>query len=159
MNSEDYVLKFEAVKTSFRQTRDGYHLTLVLHPNDVPNELYTSWVGTRYQCVMVELNDQDKPVEREGVDEGRRAVAIAAQLCRSIPFQQYIADIRGEEFHITQEDAKSGASRNLGDEEAAAIRLRSLCDIASRAELASNPLAVKKLMTLKDAYLKSEYDS
>ena len=90
MNSEDYALKFEAVKTSFRQTRDGYHLTLVLHPNDVPNELYTSWVGTRYQCVMVELDDQDKPVEREGVDEGRRAVATAAQLCRSGNFQNYL---------------------------------------------------------------------
>ena len=91
MNTEDYILKFEAVKTSFRQTREGYHLTLVLHPNDVPNELYTSWVGTRYQCVLVELNDQDMPVEREGVEEGRRAVAVAAQLCRSAGFQHYLS--------------------------------------------------------------------
>ena len=157
MNSEDYVLKFEAVKTSFRQTRDGYHLTLVLHPNDVPNELYTSWVGTRYQCVMVELNDQDKPVERDGVEEGRRAVAVAAQLCRSTPFQQYIADITGADFHITRHDAKSGSSYTLGDEEAAAVRLRSLCGGDSRADFTGNPLATEKLLKLKEAYLSSDY--
>jgi len=157
MNTEDYILKFEAVKTSFRQTREGYHLTLVLHPNDVPNELYTSWVGTRYQCVLVELNDQDKPVEREGVEEGRRAVAVAAQLCRSTGFQHYIADMNGEDFHMTKHDAKSGKSYTLGDEEAAAVRLRSLCGVESRADIAGNSLATEKLLKLKEAYLTSDY--
>ena len=121
MNSEDYVLKFEAVKTSFRQTRDGYHLTLVLHPNDVPNELYTSWVGTRYQCVMVELNDQDRPVEREGVQ--------------------------------TEDTYRHSP------EAVAAIRIRHLCSIESRAELAHNELAREALETLKQAYLSSPYNA
>lgn len=150
MNSEDYALKFEAVKTSFRQTRDGYHLTLVLHPNDVPNELYTSWVGTRYQCVMVELDDQDKPVEREGVDEGRRAVATAAQLCRSGNFQNYLNSLAVP----TEED-----TYHQSPEAAAAIRLRHLCSIESRAELAHDELAREALEALKQAYLSSPYNS
>lgn len=150
MNSEDYVLKFEAVKTSFRQTRDGYHLTLVLHPNDVPNELYTSWVGTRYQCVMVELNDQDRPVEREGVDEGRRAVATAAQLCRSANFQNYLGSLGVQ----TEEE-----DYHHGPEAIAAMRLRNLCGVESRAELAHNKLARESLEALKQAYLGSPYNS
>ena len=144
MNSEDYVLKFEAVKTSFRQTRDGYHLTLVLHPNDVPNELYTSWVGTRYQCVMVELNDQDRPVEK-----GRRAVAVAAQLCRSGNFQNYL-----ESLGLQTED-----TYHHSPEAVAAIRIRHLCSIESRAELAHNELAREALETLKQAYLSSPYNA
>lgn len=148
MNSEDYVLKFEAVKTSFRQTREGYHLTLVLHPNDVPNELYTSWVGTRYQCAIVQMDDENKPVEREFVEEGRRAVATAAQLCRSGAFQLFVANLcvdPGEDLY------------HVGEEESAAIRLRYLCDIKSRADLANNELAREKLGRIKESYLESDY--
>tara|TARA_R110000824_G_scaffold239542_4_gene428206 strand:- start:4161 stop:4637 length:477 start_codon:yes stop_codon:yes gene_type:complete len=147
MTPEDYVLKFEAVKTSFRQTRDGYHLTLVLHPNDVPNELYTSWVGTRYQCVMVELNDEDKPVEREGVEEGRRAVATAAQLCRSDKFQIFIGQL------CPKPGDKLLPPYDLTTEDATAARLRHLCGVESRGEFADNELARVELEKLKQRFL------
>ena len=99
--------------------------------------------------MMVELNDQDRPVEREGVDEGRRAVAVAAQLCRSGNFQNYL-----ESLGLQTED-----TYHHSPEAVAAIRIRHLCSIESRAELAHNELAREALETLKQAYLSSPYNA
>jgi uncharacterized OB-fold protein len=55
-------LNCEAKKYAYRQTKDGVVVSFVLHPNDVPNELASSQIGTRYVLAMVEIGDDEKPV-------------------------------------------------------------------------------------------------
>ncbi len=148
MEASDYTLNFESVKTSFRQTKDGYHLTLVVHPNDVPKELFSSWVGTRYQCVLVELNDDNEPVKTEGAVESDGLIQQAGMLCRSARFQTWISSLYEEKG---MDDGVWGDS----DEEAAARLLRHACAIGSRAELRTNKAARESFTKIYDSFMKS----
>ena len=56
-------IQFEGIKTAFRQTKDGYNLTLAVHPDEVPTDLITDFVGSRYMVVMVRLGDDDQPLD------------------------------------------------------------------------------------------------
>ena len=135
----DSAISFEAVKTAIRQDRNGYTLILSIHPNDVPDQLLRSWVGSRYQVALVQIGDDERPfkpvgkipegfVEGSGkfqIDkpdkishtEGERMVALAGELCRTPSFQKWI-----------------GAS----SEEDAARQLREMLGIESRKELLEN---------------------
>ena len=57
-------VKFEAVKTSMMQDKNGTNIRLTIHPNDVPPELHKDWVGSRYMVVMVKLNEDGTPDTR-----------------------------------------------------------------------------------------------
>ena len=48
-------IQFEGIKTSLRQTKDGYSLTLSVHPDDLPDDLMRDFVGSRYMVVMVQI--------------------------------------------------------------------------------------------------------
>jgi hypothetical protein len=48
-------LQFEAVKMALKQNKDGYVLTMSIHPDEIPDELMRDFVGARYQVVMVRL--------------------------------------------------------------------------------------------------------
>ena len=77
---------FEAVKTSMSQSKAGTILRLAIHPNEVPANLHTDWVGSRYMVAMVKLNEQDEPeisVEQREVD---KLIASAGMLCRNSSF-------------------------------------------------------------------------
>tara|TARA_R100000995_G_C3375623_1_gene73720 strand:+ start:58 stop:279 length:222 start_codon:yes stop_codon:yes gene_type:complete len=57
-------VKFEAVKTSMMQDKNGTNIRLTIHPNDVPPDLHKDWVGSRYMVVMVKLNEDGTPDTR-----------------------------------------------------------------------------------------------
>jgi|TARA_R100000951_G_C2539106_1_gene148826 hypothetical protein len=57
-------VKFEAVKTSMMQDKNGTNIRLTIHPNDVPQDLHKDWVGSRYMVVMVKLNEDGTPDTR-----------------------------------------------------------------------------------------------
>lgn len=61
-------VSFEAVKTSMMQDKNGTNIRLTIHPNDVPQDLHKDWVGSRYMVVMVKLNEDGTPDEREEND-------------------------------------------------------------------------------------------
>jgi len=143
---EDYALNFEAVKTSFRQTKDGYHLTLVLHPNDVPPDLFSSWVGSRYQCCLVQMNDENEPVKTADGAEADALVQQAAMLCRSNRFQAWVCEYLG---HPPEERDVWGDS----EEDYAARLLRSACRISSRSELRTNLEARRAFKDLCNAFM------
>ena len=50
-------LQFETIKIALKQDRNGYVMTLRIHPDDVPDELLRDFVGARYIVAMVRLND------------------------------------------------------------------------------------------------------
>ena len=58
-------VSFEAVKTSMMQDKNGTNIRLTIHPNEVPQDLHKDWVGSRYMVVMVKVNEDGTPDNRE----------------------------------------------------------------------------------------------
>jgi hypothetical protein len=104
-------LQFEARKVSLKQDRTGYVLTLSLHPDEIPVELLRDFVGARYGCALVRIQDDESPTLYSN------RVQQAGMLCRIEDFQDYLGVI--------------------GEHEAAA-ELCKRCGISSRSELNGN---------------------
>lgn len=82
--------QFEAVKVALKQDKTGYVLTLCMHPDEIPEELLRDFVGARYQVVMVRLDGNDQPLDRQEEFAGSRALKIAGALCRDPQFWEYL---------------------------------------------------------------------
>ena len=129
-------LQFEGVKIAMKQDKTGYILTLNVHPDEVPEALLRDFVGARYQVVMVRLNGEERPINRD-VEYSRDAVRAAGILCRDPQFAQYLLDI-GQIFELS--------------ESAVIAWLKEELDIQSRAELKENQQAAKKLQFVQQEY-------
>jgi len=81
--------QFEAKKISMKQTKDGYVLNLAIHPDEVLNEVIRDFVGARYMVVMVRLDDEEKPLNREEY-AGAQMVKLAGMLCRDKEFWEFL---------------------------------------------------------------------
>ena len=129
-------LQFEGVKIAMKQDKTGYILTLNMHPDDAPEALLRDFVGARYQVVMVRLNGEEQPINRDA-EYSRDAVRAAGILCRDPQFAQYLLDI-GQIFEMT--------------ESAVVAWLKEELDIQSRSELKENQQAAKKLQFVQQEY-------
>lgn len=107
-------LQFEARKVALKQDRTGFILTLVLHPDEVPEEILRDFVGTRYACAIVRINDDETP------HTYNNRVQKAGMLCRNPEFQHFLG---------------------VETEDAAATQLCIKCKISSRTELHGNAKA------------------
>lgn len=107
-------LQFEARKVALKQDRTGFILTLALHPDEVPEEIIRDFVGTRYACAVVRIQDDESPTEYNN------RVQRAGMLCKSPSFQSWLG--------VTSEDE-------------AADELCIRCGVASRSELNGNKAA------------------
>jgi hypothetical protein len=83
-------MQFEARKVALKQDRTGFVLTLSVHPDEFPAELLRDFVGARYACVMVRINDDETPVAYNN------RVQKAAMLCKNPSFQQLLGT-KGED--------------------------------------------------------------
>lgn len=113
-------LQFEARKIALKQDRTGYVLTLSLHPDEIPEELLRDFVGARYACALVRIQDDETPTQYIN------RVQKAGILCRNPVFQGFVAE------------------RLVGhsvDEEQTAAALCKQCGITSRSELNGNTQA------------------
>lgn len=108
-------LQFEARKVAMKQDRTGFVLTICIHPDELPEELIRDFVGSRYACVMVRLQDDESPTEYVN------RVQQAGMLCRLPEFQQFMTEAYGSKKPLTEDQT--------------ATLLCSLCDIESRTEL------------------------
>lgn len=129
-------LQFEAVKIAMKQDKEGYVLTLRVHPDEVPDALFRDFVGARYQTVMVRLNESDRPMERES-DLGRDLVRLAGILCREPAFGKWL-EHNGELLEANTEEVVEWLRQHLG--------------VSSRSELPNNPEAMRKLRQLNSEY-------
>jgi len=77
-------LQFEARKVALKQDRTGYVLTLSLHPDEIPDELLRDFVGSRYACAVVRINDDESPAVYENRTQK------AAILCKAELFQRFL---------------------------------------------------------------------
>jgi len=137
-------LQFEAIKLAIKQDKEGYVLTLRMHPDEVPEELLRDFVGARYQCVMVRLNSVDKPLIREQEYAGDQFVSKAGALCRDPAFWQYLH----EDLQILKPS-----------EPEATEWLRNYLGVRSRAELKTNETARNRLNTILQEFMAWNHES
>lgn len=125
-------LQFEAIKMAIKQDKDGYVLTLRMHPDEIPEELLRDFVGARYSCVLVRVGEDEVPMER--VDfVSDKSVRLAGMLCRNPRFWAYLVD-DSQILEPTEEESQAW--------------LREYLAVASRAELKTNALARTRLDSL-----------
>ena len=139
-NVREAALTFEAIKIAMSQSKDGHILKLAIHPQDMPEDVFRQPVGTRYQVALVELSDENAPVIPKTVDEGNRAVKLAAMLCKDENFQNWI--MNQDEIRYPTESTEDMAARWL----------REQLDITSRAELKTNAEARKAFEEIVDTF-------
>jgi hypothetical protein len=113
-------LQFEARKVAMKQDRTGFVLTLSIHPDELPEELMRDFVGARYGCALVRIQDDESPTPYVN------RVQKAGMLCRTPAFQEFVAE------------RLTGHSVN---EDKAAAALCKQCGITSRSELNGNTKA------------------
>jgi len=77
-------LQFEARKIALKQDRTGFILTLALHPDEAPEEILRDFVGARYACALVRIQDDESPTQYTN------RVAKAGMLCRDPNFQEFL---------------------------------------------------------------------
>jgi hypothetical protein len=107
-------LQFEARKVALKQDRTGFILTLSMHPDEVPEEILRDFVGTRYACAVVRIQDD------ESATPYNNRVQKAGILCRLPNFQDFLES---------------------NSEEEAAAELCKRCGVASRTEFHGNAQA------------------
>lgn len=129
-------LQFEAVKIALKQDKTGYVLTLNVHPEDVPVDLMRDYVGARYQVVMVRLNDENRPMNRDQ-EYQRDPVRTAGILCRDADFASYLLEI-GQIFEKSEQAVIDWLKQEL--------------DVQSRTELKEDPAKARRLYTIKQEY-------
>ena len=107
-------LQFEARKVALKQDRTGFILTLSLHPDEIPEELLRDFVGTRYACAVVRIQDD------ESATQYNNRVQRAGMLCKDASFQEFLG---------------------FETEDSAATELCKRCGIVSRSELYGKEVA------------------
>lgn len=94
--------------------------------------------GKRYTLMLVEINDQEEPVQAE--QETMKLSQIAGMMCNNPNFRAWLK----QEF-----------SEPFPDDEAAAVFIRVLCGVNSRSELDTSPHAASLFRTLLEDYDKA----
>lgn len=115
--------QFEAVKVAIKQDKTGYVLTLSIHPDDLDESVLRDFVGSRYQVVMVRIDGNEQPMDREAEFLGDKMVRVAGMLCKDTDFWKYLYD----DTQIFEESEKEATEW-----------LRNYLGIQSRAELKTN---------------------
>jgi hypothetical protein len=124
-------LQFECRKVALKQDRTGYVLTVVIHPDEIPEELLRDFVGSRYGVAMVRIADDESAVPYQN------RVMQAGMLCRTREFQFWLKETKLLE-RISEDEAINA--------------LYKLCVINSRTELNGNADAQKKFDEMVNDY-------
>lgn len=138
-----HAVHFEAVKIAMNQTKDGWKLVLAVHPDEAPEEVLRSLVGSRYMVALVELdgNEEPKPLTRKPMDDAKRDAVWAAELCREPKFRRWLISRYGlpGDTPFTEDDA--------------ADVLRTLLGVQSRSEISTNEDVRRRFRELAQLYL------
>ena len=129
--------QFEAVKVAIKQDKTGYLLTLSIHPDEIDEAIMRDFVGSRYQVVMVRLNGEEKPMNREQ-EHSRDLIRTAGILCRDKAFHKFLLET-GQVLEASEEEAISW--------------LKDTLKIVSRSELSTNFRAAKQFTLIHQEFL------
>lgn len=118
----------EAVKTSYRQIKEGMQLTLVIHPDDMPDWLVLAPLGQRMSFAAVPIKDEEsehgqgEPV-RKSWDELSPAQQAGIR-CGEHEFQRWVYPKVASAWQLDRPS-----------ETAAADYVRSKCNVQSRSDI------------------------
>lgn len=132
-------IQFEGVKAGLKQSKEGYILTMAIHPDDICDDLMRDFVGARYMVVMVRIGDNEQPINREGEFAGDNAVKVAGILCRDKDFWDWLY---ANEYCMEK------------NEKAAAEWLTDYLGLESRKELKTNREARELFNKIKESFNK-----
>lgn len=118
-------IAFEAKKDGLQQKQDGsWTLRLTIAGQDMHQEITQAAMGTRYQVVVVEISDDETPVDHKMQERGSwaelGATKQAALRCKNVIFRAWLSETH---------------SLSPADEEHAAQFIRDYCGVASRSDL------------------------
>lgn len=125
-------LQFECRKVALKQDRTGYVLTVVIHPDEIPEELLRDFVGARYGIAMVRINDDETAMPYDN------RVKKAGMICRNPTYRLWLRKECGLSTIDTEDDAIDALYR--------------ICNIESRTELNGNKEAQHKFDEMVDDY-------
>ena len=128
--------QFEAVKVTMKQDKDGYVLTLRIHPDDLPEEILRDFVGSRYMTVMVRLNEEERPMNREA-ELAKDMVRVSGMLCRDPDFWKFLQE-SGQIIDKTEKEATQWLKEHL--------------NVTSRADISKSQQAVEKMLGIKQEF-------
>ncbi len=128
--------QFEAVKVGIKQDNSGYILTLRIHPDELPEEVMRDFVGSRYMTVMVRLNEEERPMNREQ-ELAKDMVRVSGMLCRDPQFWAFLQE-SGNVIDKTEKEAMTW--------------LKSYLKVESRADISKSQLAVEKMLGIKQEF-------
>jgi len=117
-------IPLEVKKDGLRQRQSGdWVLSLVIAAADMDERITAAPMGTRFQCALVEINDDESPTHDRARQHwrGMSPTKQAGMRCKDPVFWAYLS----EEMHFTEID----------NEESAAQAVREVCTISSRADL------------------------
>lgn len=127
-------INFECRKLHLKQSKDGFVLSVLIHPNDLPEEVIMSPLMSQYMVAMVRMADNSEPQENKTKTEEERAVTSAAMLCENERFRNWL-------------EAKGVVVDNSKEETIDYVRR--FCGIRSRSDLKSNAGARELFKSLK----------
>jgi hypothetical protein len=118
-------IAFEAKKDGLTQRQDGsWTLRLTIASVDMDGRITKAPMGTRYQCVLVEIGDDETPVDHKAMERDKwREISARKQAvirCKDPVFWAYLT----EELHFPPID----------NEHFAASLVREHCQIESRSD-------------------------
>jgi hypothetical protein len=128
--------QFECVKVGIKQDNSGYILTLRIHPDELPEEIMRDFVGSRYMTVMVRINEDERPMNREQ-ELAKDMVRVSGMLCRDPKFWEFLQ----ESGHIIDKTEKE-----------AMTWLKSYLKVESRADISKSQQAVEKMLGIKQEF-------
>jgi hypothetical protein len=119
-------ISFEVKKDGLQQRQSGdWQLRFTVAAVDMDQRLSSAPMGTRFACVLVEVNDDETPVDHRALDRDKwRDLGPAKQAgirCKEPIFWAFL----GEDMHFP----------NITNEQRAADAVRNHCGVTSRSEL------------------------
>lgn len=160
-------VSFEAKLYAYRKGRDGLIVSFVVLAQDIPNELALADIGQRFGVAIAQLREgeEDPPAppaaepkptapknelrsERAKVDyrtkpAAEQAVVRAARLCTELRFQTWLEQHCAGRGIVIDAQPSTDTTAEL---------LRRCIGVHSRKEIAENPAACQRFLSVEIAY-------
>jgi hypothetical protein len=134
--ARDNAICFECKKDGLRQRQSGeWCFSLTVKAEDMDTRITGALMGTRYQCALVEVNDDETPVDHKAKERDKwrdlGPVKQAGIRCADPVFQAFLR----EHYEET-----------ISDEEGAAECVRYACNVLTRSDLGKPGFADQRIL-------------
>jgi len=129
----------ELILYAYRKNKDGIVVSFVVHPEQLPAELAVAPIGSRWVGALVQVGDDELPVQKEARAEPRQVVPKPDGA--KVPWrllqpgaQAHLLCMKEAFWRFLREEHSASAT----DEESSLAWVRSYCEVKSLSELSSH---------------------